>query len=93
MTVLLDFSLAKGDYYMFFDKTGTMPILQSFITAGDSVILKSLDNKTTAFKTMRYKYEFDPALSPMATGQRVPQKACTPTRFTPFSQIKLSDLI
>ncbi|MGX7689356.1 GWxTD domain-containing protein [Flectobacillus roseus] len=64
-----------GDYYMFFDKTGTMPILQSFITAGDSVILKSLDNKTTAFKTMRYKYEFDPALSPMATGQRVPQKS------------------
>jgi hypothetical protein len=54
---------------------------------------KSLDNKTTAFKTMRYKYEFDPALSPMATGQRVPQKACTPTQLTPFGQIKLSDLI
>ncbi|MFY7827491.1 MAG: GWxTD domain-containing protein [Flectobacillus sp.] len=64
-----------GDYYMFFDKTGNKPILQSFINAGDSVMLKSLDNKSILFKTMRYKYDFDPALSPMATGQRVPQKS------------------
>ncbi|WP_026997535.1 GWxTD domain-containing protein [Flectobacillus major] len=64
-----------SDYFMFFDKTGKLPILKSFFSVTDTVILRSLDNKNQNFKAFRYKYEFDPALSPMATSQRVPQKS------------------
>jgi GWxTD domain-containing protein len=73
---LLRFQSGKvGDYFMFFDKTGKKPLAKNYFSVEDTVILKSLDNRTQSFKAFRYKYEFDAALSPMSTTPRTPSKS------------------
>lgn len=64
----------SSDYFAFFDKTGKVPVMQNYCNVQDSLVLKSLDNKAQSFRVFRYRYDFEPALSPMATSQRVPQK-------------------
>lgn len=73
---LLRFQSGKvGDYFMFFDKTGTKPLAKNYFSVEDTVILKSLDNRSQTFKTFRYKYEFEAAISPMSTTPRTASKS------------------
>ncbi len=73
---LLRFQSGKvGDYFMFFDKTGRKPLPKNYFSVEDTVILRSLDNRSQNFKVYRYKYEFDAALSPMSTTPRTPSKS------------------
>jgi len=64
----------SGDYFMFFDKAGTRPLAKNYFSVQDTVVLKSLDGRSQSFKAYRYKYEFEPAHSPMSTTPRVPSK-------------------
>jgi GWxTD domain-containing protein len=64
-----------GDYFMFFDKTGTKPFVKNFFSVEDTVVLKSLDNRSQSFKAYRYKYEFEAAISPMSTTPRTASKS------------------
>lgn len=64
-----------GDYFMFFDKIGKHPLPKNHISVEDTVVLKSLDNRSQVFKAFRYKYEFDAALSPMSTMPKTPSKS------------------
>jgi GWxTD domain-containing protein len=64
-----------GDYFMFFDKTGAKPLAKNYFSVEDTVILKSLDNRSQTFKTFRYKYEFEAAISPMSTTPRTASKS------------------
>ena len=73
---LLRFQSGKvGDYFMFFDKTGTKPLAKNFFSVEDTVILRSLDNRLQTFKAFRYKYEFEAAISPMSTTPRTASKS------------------
>lgn len=73
---LIRFQSGKvGDYFMFFDKTGTKPLAKNFFSVEDTVILKSLDNRSQNFKAYRYKYEFEAAISPMSTTPRSVSKS------------------
>jgi GWxTD domain-containing protein len=73
---LLRFQSGKaGDYFMFFDKTGKKPLAKNYFSVEDTVILKSLDNRSQSFKAFRYKYDFDAALSPMSITPRTPSKS------------------
>jgi GWxTD domain-containing protein len=73
---LLRFQSGKvGDYFMFFDKTGSKPLARNYFSAEDTVILKSLDNRQQTFKAFRYKYEFEAAISPMSTTPRTASKS------------------
>jgi GWxTD domain-containing protein len=63
-----------SDYFMFFDKTGTKPFARNYFTVQDTVVLKSLNEKAQTFKVMRYKYEFEAAISPMSTTPRAASK-------------------
>lgn len=73
---LLRFQSGKvGDYFMFFDKTGNKPLPKNFVSVEDTVVLRSLDNRSQVFKAYRYKYEFDAALSPMSTTPKIPTKS------------------
>jgi GWxTD domain-containing protein len=73
---LLRFQSGKvGDYFMFFDKTGNKPLARNYFSVEDTVILKSLDNRSQTFKAFRYKYEFEAAISPMSTTPRTASKS------------------
>ena len=73
---LLRFRSGKvSDYFMFFDKTGSKPLAKNYFSVEDTVILKSLDGRTQAFKAFRYKYEFEAAISPMSTTPRTASKS------------------
>ena len=73
---LLRFQSGKiGDYFMFFDKTGNKPLAKNYFSVEDTVILKSLDNRSQMFKAFRYKYEFEAAISPMSTTPRTALKS------------------
>ena len=73
---LLRFQSGKvGDYFMFFDKTGSKPLAKNYFSVEDTVILKSLDNRSQTFKAFRYKYEFEAAISPMSTTPRTASKS------------------
>ena len=73
---LLRFQSGKvGDYFMFFDKTGNKPLAKNYFSVEDTVILKSLDNRSQTFKAFRYKYEFEAAISPMSTTPRATAKS------------------
>ena len=73
---LLRFQSGKiGDYFMFFDKTGNKPLAKNYFSVEDTVILKSLDNRSQMFKAFRYKYEFEAAISPMSTTPRTASKS------------------
>jgi GWxTD domain-containing protein len=73
---LLRFQSGKlGDYFMFFDKAGKKPLAKNFLSVEDTVILRSLDNRSQTFKTYRYKYEFEAAISPMSTTPRNASKS------------------
>ena len=73
---LLRFQSGKiGDYFMFFDKTGNKPLAKNYFSVEDTVILKSLDNRSQIFKAYRYKYEFEAAISPMSTTPRTASKS------------------
>ncbi len=73
---LLRFQSGKvGDYFMFFDKTGQKPLARNYFSVEDTVILKSLDNRSQTFKAFRYKYEFEAAISPMSTTPRTASKS------------------
>jgi GWxTD domain-containing protein len=65
----------SSDYFMFFDKAGTRPLAKNYFSVQDTVVLKSLDGRSQNFKAYRYKYEFEPAHSPMSTTPRVPSKS------------------
>lgn len=69
--IFLRFQSGKvGDYYMFFDKSGQKPLARNYFYAQDTIQLKSLADNGQKFQVYRYKYEFDPAMSPMATAPR-----------------------
>jgi GWxTD domain-containing protein len=53
------FSVKKGSF-----------LLNNFIDFKDSIIIKSLDEREQKFTIVRYVHEFDPALSPLAVGQK-----------------------
>ena len=73
---LLRFQSGKvGDYFMFFDKTGSKPLAKNYFSVEDTVILRSLDNRPQTFKAFRYKYEFEAAISPMSTTPRTASKS------------------
>ncbi|MEY4541671.1 MAG: hypothetical protein RLZZ306_3428, partial [Bacteroidota bacterium] len=73
---LLRFQSGKvGDYFMFFDKTGSKPLAKNYFSVEDTVILRSLDNRSQTFKAFRYKYEFEAAISPMSTTPRTASKS------------------
>jgi len=73
---LLRFQSGKvGDYFMFFDKSGKTPLSKNYFSVADTVILKSLDNRSQSFKAFRYKYEFEAAISPMSTTPRTASKS------------------
>jgi GWxTD domain-containing protein len=73
---LLRFQSGKvSDYFIFFDKSGRIPHTKNYCTVEDTVMIKSLDNRSQLFKVFRYKYEFDAALSPMSTTPRTPSKS------------------
>ncbi len=59
-----------NDQFGFFPKNSNHIILQNYIHNKDTVVIKSLDEKEQNFKIVRYKHEFDPALPPIATGQK-----------------------
>lgn len=73
---LLRFQSGKvGDYFMFFDKTGSKPVARNYFSSQDTVVLKSLGNLPQTFKVFRYKYEFEAAISPMSTTPRTVSKS------------------
>lgn len=73
---LLRFQSGKvGDYFMFFDKSGSKPLARNYLSVEDTVILKSLDNRSQNFTVFRYKYEFEAAISPMSTTPRTASKS------------------
>ena len=73
---LLRFQSGKvGDYFMFFDKNGVKPLAKNYFSVEDTVILKSIDNRPQTFKVLRYKYEFEAAISPMSTTPRMASKS------------------
>jgi GWxTD domain-containing protein len=45
-------------------------LLNNFHDYQDSVVIKSLDEREQKFTVVRYKHEFDAALSPLAVGQK-----------------------
>jgi GWxTD domain-containing protein len=50
--------------------TGNQLLFNNYINFKDTVTIKSLDEKEHRFTVVRYKHDFDAALSPLAVGQR-----------------------
>ena len=65
----------SSDYFMFFDKSGTKPLARNYFSVNDTVVLKSLNQKAQSFRVLRYKYEFEAAISPMSTTPRPASKS------------------
>lgn len=59
-----------ADIFGLFKKNSDQLMLGNYVHASDSVIIKSLDNKPHKFTLVRYKHDFDAALSPLAVGQK-----------------------
>ena len=59
-----------SDYFAIFDQSGRNIINRNYVYAQDTIQIKSVDAKAQDFKVVRYKFDFDPALSPLATGTR-----------------------
>ncbi len=64
-----------GDYFAFFDKTGTFPQIRNYLFVKDTFMLKDLAGTSRKMMVLRYKHEFDPALPPMSTTPRAVTKA------------------
>jgi GWxTD domain-containing protein len=63
-------SLKTSDSFALFGLNNDHIVLNNFISLSDSVIIKSNDGTDRKFTVVRYKHEFDAALSPLAVGQR-----------------------
>jgi GWxTD domain-containing protein len=73
--VMVRFQSGKvGDYFAYFDATGRIPVMSNYAQAGDTLQIRNLAGTDTTFLAFHYTYEFDPALPPMATGQRPPTR-------------------
>lgn len=73
--VLVRFQSGKvGDYFAYFDASGQVPRMSNYARVGDTLQLRSLTRTDTTFQLFHYDFEFDPALPPMATGQRPPAR-------------------
>ena len=63
-----------SDQFGLFRNNSDQILLKNYIKATDTVMIKSLDNKSQSFKLVRYSHEFDPALSPIAVGSKLTPK-------------------
>jgi GWxTD domain-containing protein len=59
-----------SDIFGIFKHNSNQIILKNYVNASDSVTIKSLDGRDQTFTLVRYKHDFDPALSPIAVGQK-----------------------
>lgn len=69
LTVRLNSARTSDSFGLFNVKDGSL-LLNNYINYKDSVIIKSLNEVDQKFIVVRYKHDFDPALSPLAVGQK-----------------------
>jgi GWxTD domain-containing protein len=67
-------STKTSDQFGVFGYKNDQLLIKNYANASDSIVIKSLDGKDQDFKLVRYKHEFDPALSPIAVGVKPPIK-------------------
>ncbi|WP_028664712.1 GWxTD domain-containing protein [Runella zeae] len=59
-----------SDRYTLFEKTAQVPLLQNYINANDTLVVKDVNNTRKKLFVSRYRHDFDPATSPMNTNPR-----------------------
>jgi len=63
----LDFALVRLDEEIaLFDKSGSLPIFNRFISVEDTVQIRNLEGGNMQFEVQKYNLDFDPASTPMA---------------------------
>ncbi len=63
-------SLKTSDSFAIFDLKNKGILLNNFVNFADSILIKSNDETQRKFTVVRYKHDFDAALSPLAVGQK-----------------------
>lgn len=63
-------SLKTSDSFALFEKKNNSILLNNYIPFTDSIIIKSNDETERKITVVRYKHDFDAALSPLAVGQK-----------------------
>lgn len=69
LVVRLNSVRTSDSFGLFNVKNGSL-LLNNYINSTDTVIIKSLNEVDHKFTVVRYKHDFDPALSPLAVGQK-----------------------
>ena len=59
-----------SDRFTLFEHTGRLPLLQNYATVNDTVLMQSVTGETKKLYVLRYRHDFDPAVSPMNTTPR-----------------------
>jgi GWxTD domain-containing protein len=82
--VVLRFNTNRfSDQFAVFGPEGDLPFVKHYFYIQDSLQIKDLRNTSKTINVTRYKHDFDPALSPMATaGKNVAKTLDIDTSFT-----------
>ena len=59
-----------SDRFTLFERTGRFPLLQNYATVHDTVLLQDVMGEKKKLYVLRYRHDFDPAVSPMNTTPR-----------------------
>jgi GWxTD domain-containing protein len=63
-----------GERFALFEHTGQVPMLQNYINVNDTILIKDINKTVKPLYVMRYRHDFEAALSPMNTNPRNTQR-------------------